>query len=336
MAAPSHRMRADETPFDFDGAESVTSIYNAADERYLAYADGDANQPFSFDGLHAYADRYVWKVITRKLRQRRATGATSISILDAGCGPGTWLRRLVLKARALGFSDIEARGFDIADRQIERANMLAKDLRQLDGVKITFTVSNLTRALPEPTCSVDITLCLYSVLSHLPKADMGRVAAELARVTSGAFITTVRPVGSTPTAFISATENVRYLRYDHSRAICEVEWNDGYSSTFPFHLFSVAELQEYFSSHLEIEDIRGLDLFHGRFLPDTRWNPEGVRCDALQKDLERLESAYARRPEFMERAAHLLLIASREAPSTVAPSGCSAALKGDLVCQGLV
>lgn len=32
-----------------------------------------------------------------KLTNLRSTGATSISILGAGCGPGTWLRRPVTK-----------------------------------------------------------------------------------------------------------------------------------------------------------------------------------------------------------------------------------------------
>ena len=56
-----------------------------------------------------------------KLTDLRATGASSIAILDAACGPGTWLRRLVVRARELGFTSITARGFDVAQAQVQQA-----------------------------------------------------------------------------------------------------------------------------------------------------------------------------------------------------------------------
>jgi len=66
--------------------------------------------------------------------------------------------------------------------------------------------------LPEPDASVDLTLCLYSVLSHIPTKDLFDVAREIARVTSGYFVTTVRSIGSTPSAFAYPVENVRRLQ----------------------------------------------------------------------------------------------------------------------------
>src|SRR4030088_3241638 len=101
--------------------DDVANIYNQAGDHYGSYADGDPSQPFAFDGLHAYADRCVWAALETKLADLRASGASSVRFLDAGCGPGTWLRRLVIRARALGFSRISARGFDIAQVQIQRA-----------------------------------------------------------------------------------------------------------------------------------------------------------------------------------------------------------------------
>src|SRR3982075_3213544 len=108
--------------------DDVANIYNQAGDDYVSYADGDPLQPFAFAGLHAYADRCVWAALETKLADLRATGATSVRFLDAGCGPGTWLRRLVLRARALGFSSITARGFDIAEAQIKRARLAARNL----------------------------------------------------------------------------------------------------------------------------------------------------------------------------------------------------------------
>jgi SAM-dependent methyltransferase len=110
------------------GAAKVAAAYNQAGGDYVTYADGDPTHLFEFDGLHAYADRRVWTLLDKKLTDLHANGTRSIRILDAGCGPGTWLRRLVTRARALGFTTITARGFDVARAQIQRARLLAKDL----------------------------------------------------------------------------------------------------------------------------------------------------------------------------------------------------------------
>jgi SAM-dependent methyltransferase len=290
----------------------VADVYNDAGDDYAAYADGDPSRPFAFEGMHAYADRCVWAVLEKKLTELRATGASSVRLLDAGCGPGTWLRRLVIRARSLGFSSITARGFDIAAAQIQRAQLAARNLSSLPGVNLTFEVADLADRLSEPDASVDLTLCLYSALSHLPVPRLPEISKEIARVTSGYFITTVRPIGSTPTAFVDSIEKVRRLKQDHVRDRCEIDLNDGRHIAFSFHQFTAAELRNHFASSFDIEDIRGLDLFHSRFMPDFRWNPISASDDSqLTDELERLEKAYATRVEFMDRATHLLLVANR-------------------------
>jgi hypothetical protein len=84
----------------------VAAAYNQSGADYIAYADGDPTDLFAFSGMHAYADRRIWALLEAKLTELRATGASSIGILDAGCGPGTWLRRLVVRAHELGFTMI--------------------------------------------------------------------------------------------------------------------------------------------------------------------------------------------------------------------------------------
>ncbi|MEH2513318.1 SAM-dependent methyltransferase [Nitrobacteraceae bacterium AZCC 1564] len=291
-------------------AADVADIYNKAGDDYATYADGDPAQLFAFDGMHAYADRQLWHRLEAKLVDLRSSGARAIRILDAGCGPGTWLRRLVLRAYGLGFSRIEARGFDIAHVQIERARFLAQPLLALPGITLTFDVADLTGRLPEADASVDMTLCLYSVLSHLPVLALPKIAAELGRVTAGHFVTTVRPVGSPPTAFVDSIEKVRRLRQDHTRNRCEIELHGGRRITFGFHLFTAAELRDYFSPHLDIENVSGLDLFHTRFMPDPRWNLPNDSCH-LSDELAQLEIANAANPELINSAAHLLLIGRR-------------------------
>jgi SAM-dependent methyltransferase len=317
----SHRAGHSVLAVDNEATDDVADIYNQAGDDYVAYADGDPSRPFAFDGMHGYADRCVWAVLEKKLTDLRASGASSVRFLDAGCGPGTWLRRLVIRAHALGFSGITARGFDIAQAQIQRARLAARNLSSLPGVNLTFDVVDLADRLPEPDASVDLTLCLYSALSHLPVARLPEISKEMARVTSGYCITTVRPIGSTPTAFVDSIEKVRRLKQDHVRNRCEIDLSDGRHLAFSFHQFAAVELRNYFAGCFDIEDLRGLDLFHSRFMPDPRWNPICRPGDSrLADELARLENAYATSSEFMDRATHLLLVArSRRA---AAPTAC--------------
>jgi SAM-dependent methyltransferase len=293
-------------------ARNVATVYNHAGNSYVTYADGDPEHLFSFEGPHSYADRYLWSLLETRLLGLRAEGRSSVSILDAGCGPGTWLRRLVARAKTLGFTNIVARGFDVAEAQIQAARLTACDLARRPGVDLTFNVADLTAPLPEADASVDITLCLYSVLSHLAVASLPDVAAEIARVTRGHLITTVRPVGSPPTIFVDSIEKARHLQHDHAQDQSKIELYDGRRFTVRFHLFGALELRDCFADRFVIEDLRGLDLFHSRFALDPRWNPVSVPIDRAFRDcLARLEDAHSQTPGFMERAIHLLLVGRR-------------------------
>jgi SAM-dependent methyltransferase len=290
-------------------AIDVAELYNLAGEQYARYADGDPDRLFSFDGLHGYADRQSWEVLERKLNELRAEGKGAIRILDAGCGPGTWLRRCVTHAHRLGFTQIAARGFDLAEAQIETARRNAADLAALPGVDLNFEVADLTTLLPEGDASVDLTICLYSVLGHLPVALLPRVVMELARVTRGCLVATVRPVGSMPTAFVDAVEKVRYLKLDNTHDRCEIELTNGRRMSLSFHLFRIEELRHCFDRHFDIEDLRGLDIFHSRFSPDRRWNPTCLAPDRhIMASLAAMEEAHSRDPHFIEHAMHLLLV----------------------------
>jgi SAM-dependent methyltransferase len=290
--------------------EKIAVVYNQAGADYVAYADGDPKRLFSLEGQHAYADRHVWSLLEMKFRDLRATGATSITVLDAGCGPGTWLRRLVARARLLGFSSITARGCDVAQVQVCAARRNARDLYGLLGLDLTFEVGNLEGRLPEADASVDITLCLYRVLSHLPVTSLPKVATEIARVTKGHFIATVRSTGSISTVFIDSIDRARHFELDHRLDRCEIEFCDGRHMTLRFHLFAVSELLRGFAGQFEVEDLCGIDIFHSRFSPDHRWNPVSSEFDPQFSNLlAQLEARYARNPCFMERATHLMLVA---------------------------
>jgi SAM-dependent methyltransferase len=309
----SSRHRTHEPRPAIHGSASaiVAAAYNQSGADYIAYADGDPTDLFAFSGLHAYADRRIWALLEAKLKELRATGASSIGILDAGCGPGTWLRRLVVRARELGFTSITARGFDVARAQVQRARLLARNLSGIAGIELTFDVADLMSERPEGDASVDLTLCLYSVLSHVPVASLPKIAAEIARVTSGHFIATVRSVGSTPTILVDSIEKARHFRHDNGLDQLEIELCNRRHIELSFHLFTAPELRGYFAGLLDIEDLRGLDVFHNRFAPDPRWNPDFALDHQFCDELDRLEEAYATRSGFVERAAHLLLVARR-------------------------
>jgi len=295
---------------NFDPA--IATAYNESGDDYIAYADGDPRKLFAFDGQYAYGDRRIWDLLDAKLRALRTSGAQSVRILDLGCGPGTWLRRIVTCARTLGFTSIVARGFDIADGQIRRARELSANLFGLHGVSLTFEVGDIFEPLREPDTSVDLCLCLCGVLNHLPAADLSAVLDEISRVTAGHFITTVRAVGSMPTVYVDAIEHARRFRQDNQTNRLDVEFQNGRRVSLNSHLFSAAELRLLVAAHLDIEDLSGLDLFHGRFASDPRWNPPGWGLkDHFAGELEQLEKSYCRDAEFIDHATHLLLVAKR-------------------------
>jgi SAM-dependent methyltransferase len=286
----------------------IASAYNQAGDDYIAYADGDTRKLFDFDGHYAYGDRCIWNILDAKLVALRASDTDKIRIFDLGCGPGTWLRRAVTRAHALGFTSIVARGFDIADEQVRRARELSADLSALAGVDLAFEVGDIDTPLPEADASVDLCLCLCGVLNHLLATALSRIFAEVARVTKGDFITTARAVGSTPSVYVDTIEQARRFRQDNLVNRLDVEFQDGRRISLPSHLFGAAELRGAASPYLEIQDLRGLDLFHGRFAGDPRWNPTGVANAQFEGELEQLEKSYCRDTEFIDHATHLLLV----------------------------
>jgi SAM-dependent methyltransferase len=283
--------------------------YSSSGDHYLSYADGDPQRLFDFTSHFAYADAQLWAVIARRLRLLRADGREELRVLDAGCGPGTWLRRIVTEAHRLGFKRILATGFDIAEIQLAQATNLTRDVRRLPGVSLSIEMRDLTQPLIEADHSIDLTLCLYCVLNHLPQDSLPAVSRELARVTRGLFITTVRTIGSVPTAYVDSLDHTRMFRQDNSANRFEAELVDGQHFTIPSHLFAADEFRTLMEGSFAVDALRGLDLFHSRFSPDPRWNPDALPTDeALVRVLARLEDRFATHPAFIDRATHMLFI----------------------------
>ena len=294
-----------------DIEHSVAVAYNQAGERYGVYADGDPRELYAFQGHHAYGDQRIWALLDEKMRALRSSGSQSIRILDLGCGPGAWLRRIATRAWALGFTSITARGIDLADAQVRQARTQSRKLTELGGVSLTFEVGDICKQLPEADGSVDLCLCLYGVLNHIPTDRLPAVLSEAARVTRGQFIMTARAIGSMPTICVDALDEARWFWRDVRTNRLEMELQNGRHVSLDYQLFRAEELRALAAPHFHLNDIQGLDLFHGRFSGDRRWNSPGSTAGAqFLHELDRLEELYCRDAKFIDHATHLLLVAT--------------------------
>jgi SAM-dependent methyltransferase len=292
-------------------ATDTARAYTAAGRNYVAYADGDPSQLFAFNSRYSFADREIWCHLDAALKHMIAENRRTLRLLDAGCGPGTWTRRVALHARALGFTRVEAYGIDIAPGMLDLARSAAASIDD-PAIRFHFAEHDLSNDLPFDDGAFDLTLCLYAVLNHVSPAVHARAAAALSRVTGGMLFATVRTVGSLPTIYVDCAEYARAFHQDNDANWMDVEMLDGRRLGFPSHLFTGDELRHLFEPHLTDITMQGLDLFHSRFAPNVHWNPASLeRDDAFTRDLEDLERRYASDPNFINRAAHILLMGER-------------------------
>lgn len=290
--------------FESATLSETADAYDAAGDDYLRYADGDAGALFEFSSRYGFADREIWQRIDARLVAIRSSGQTSLRIIDAGCGPGTWLMRCALRARALGFVSVKGLGFDISPAMIDLAVRGCAAFHD-PFINLEFTVADIVDGL-DCGNKADIVLCLYGVLNHLPVVQHSAVASALVHAGRSLFVT-VRTIGSLPSIFIAGIEDARSFRQDNAHDRLEIDLVDGRHIEFPSHLFGADEFYALFAAYGAIEERVGLDLFHGRFAPDERWNPPEMADSGFRDALVRLEHLCANDPCFLDRAAHVLL-----------------------------
>ena len=302
MQRGSHGLR------DFEAVlgAATAAAYDRAGQDYVAYADGAIDRPFTFAGALGHADREMWRRIDLKLTRLAAGGSRSLKVFDAGCGPGTWLHRIALRARELGFAALELRGMDISPKMVA----LAQNTLDLDGISldVRVDVGDLGQKLPYRRGNFDISLCLFGVLNHLSAHSQQTLAASLARVTNDTLFVTVRTVGSPPTIYVDGVEKARSYHQDNTAGWLEADMQDGRHLAIPSHLFTCDELAALFTPHLASVAFTGLDLFTSRFAPDRHWNPSTMKGQAdFDEYVGWLEQYFASNPSFIDRAAHILL-----------------------------
>jgi SAM-dependent methyltransferase len=297
-------------PANLDRHANVGADYDRAGERYRAYADGNLEELYHFEGQYGFGDREIWGRIEMAMHELRVRGVRELSVVDLGCGPGTWLRRIIDRARQMGFTRISARGIDLAEAQVRRARILSHGLVSHGDITLRFEVGDIRSRMPEADASVDICLCLYGVLNHLPAEDLPALFREVGRVTKGMFFTTVRAIGSTPTVYVDGVKAAKTYHQDNARGRLDIEFQDGSHTSFPSHLFSAGEIRALAAPALRIDELMGLDLFHGRFANDPEWNPaEAAPGTGFLSALRALERRYSHDPIFIDHATHLLMVA---------------------------
>lgn len=81
----------------------VASAYDHDGDGYGRYAVGDGPEdPSQAANRFAHADAIVWATICDTIDQLRDAGVSSLRVLDAGRGPGTWTQRIAGRAHRLG------------------------------------------------------------------------------------------------------------------------------------------------------------------------------------------------------------------------------------------
>jgi SAM-dependent methyltransferase len=301
----------------FGTSDTIARAYDHVGDAYVSYADGQrADDPAS--GVHrsAHADSIVWQAICKSIDEVQAQGASSLRVLDAGCGPGTWLNRVVAQAHRQGLA-VEAVGFDISAGQLDIARKrmagLLSPCSDIGRPNIEFLQHSLLDPLPWPEGRFDIVLCNFAVLNHLPRTALATAISELCRVARHRVIATMRALASPPTACIVGTDQVRELHEDCGRGELAVVLKDGTRHLLTFNLYSADTLKALFVSSAAVLDLRAIDLFLSRFAPDANWTEILVNRlpgrREVMKRLKELEEPLCRLPGWVDHGTHVLIVA---------------------------
>jgi SAM-dependent methyltransferase len=309
------------TVLDPSVTRRTASAYDHVGEGYSRYADGDAiTDPSESDNRFAHADTIVWETLRQSLEELREAGVTSLRVLDAGCGPGIWTKRIAEYAHRTGLG-VAIVGFDISKTQLEKARQQAACLavRRPNGAStsIEFLEQDLSQPLPWADGHFHVVLCNYAVLNHLTKRALPQAIAELCRVATHRVIATVRSVGSPASACIIGTEQVADYRHDPDRGQLALVLKDGSQHRLSFNVYPAQTLAQMFSEHGQLLECRALDLFLSRFAPDEKWTATVVanlpERPAVLHELKILEDVLCRAPGWVDHGTHVLLVAQPNA-----------------------
>lgn len=285
---------------------TTAKAYDSFAKQYPKYADGDGWRDLK-DRRYAYSDNKLLKKIYYFIEhQYQLKGGKPITILDLGCGPGNWLIRI---ADFCYRNKIEFRGLgiDISHEMIKEAHKNLAEYRleyPENQIDLNFTTGNIIEGLPYEDMQFDITMCLYTVLNHIPKEVLPLTISEMMRVTKSVNITTVKGSKSLRTAFVASWDSFKFHNYDSVNEVLTLRGEGGITQLH-CHLFESKELKAYFQPHANTIECSSLDLFVSLFGDEFRWRPEPILSPAIFD----LEETLCGDQDFLDYANHILIIA---------------------------
>jgi SAM-dependent methyltransferase len=322
----NRRSPSNVTVLDRSDVRRTANAYDHVGDSYSRYADGEAiDDPSESGNRFAHADTIVWQTLRQSFEELRRAGVTSLRVLDAGCGPGIWTKRIAEYAHRTGLS-VSIVGFDISKTQLEKARHQAACIatRRENGASIEFREQDLSQPLPWSDGHFHVVLCNYAVLNHLSKHALPLAIAELCRVATHRVIATVRAIGSPASACIVGIEQVQDYRHDTERGELALVLKDGSEHRLSFNVYPAAALAAMFAEHAEMIECRALDLFLSRFAPDEKWTATVVgNLPERQKvllELKMLEDVLCRSPGWIDHGTHVLLVAEPATSKGVKPT----------------
>jgi SAM-dependent methyltransferase len=294
---------------------AAARAYDYVSEDYGLYADGEGlEKPTRGGNRFAHADAIVWEVIRKAIDDVRSAGVTTLRVLDAGCGPGTWIKRIAAHACRLGLG-VQATGFDISQEQLDIARKRVQGVSTVraGANRIQWLVHDLANPLPWSTGHFHVVLCNYIVLNHLHRSELPEAIVELCRVASGRVIATVRALASPATGCIIGTEQVSEYHQDCRRGELRLVLKDGSEHFLTLNLYTAEMLKALFSAHAVIRDLRAVDLFVSRFAGDANWTGSLLETlpgrEHVMRTLRQAEENLCRKPAWIDHGTYVLVVA---------------------------
>lgn len=296
----------------YDLDRSTKEAYSKFVFEYALYADGDSRKDlYAFLGRQfAHSDKRLWECLLVILGEEAGRCGGRLRVLDVGCGPGTWLLRLV--------DTLEGRGLRVQGTGIDRSEAMVSEARRRVGryrqrnprrkVDLEFVVGDVSAGLPFGEKEFDLVLCLYTVLNHLEVARLSQAVGALHRVCKGSVVASVRAAGGLPTVYVCNLSDV--VSYRQNGDELEFTHQDGYRGRLRSHLFTPRELVLLFQATGEVDDCFGLDIFLSRFAAPSAWEPRVVsqRGGHVEPELEILEERCCRAEPWIDRANHIVIV----------------------------
>jgi hypothetical protein len=143
-------------------------------------------------------------------------------------------RRVVVRAKQIGFAEIEAQGFDIADAQLHRARAQSRSVAEMAGVNLSFQHGDIRKSLPYP--SNDLCLCLYGVLNHIAVNEILDALRGIAEVTTGYLWRQHAPLAARPPSM--STMSVRRCVSIRTTRSIVWTWNSAMATAPAFNRIS--------------------------------------------------------------------------------------------------